>query len=98
MAQLRASTREDCEVHAIPQAVQARRHLARGADDLLTQASADRVNRHSSFRLAVAGIAYLFAIREFFSTPEFPRRVIVIGLVLAALWHLPFLLMPPGVR
>ena len=25
--------------------------------------------------LAVAGIAYLFAIREFFSTPRFPRRV-----------------------
>jgi len=46
--------------------------------------------------LAVAGIAYLFAIRELFSTPKFPRRVIVIGLVLAALWHLPFLLMPPG--
>ena len=46
--------------------------------------------------LAVAGIAYLLAIREFFSTPEFPHRVIVIGLVLAALWHLPFLLTPPG--
>jgi alpha-1,6-mannosyltransferase len=46
--------------------------------------------------LSVAGIAYLLAIREFFSTPIFPRRVIVIGLVLAALWHLPFLLMPPG--
>jgi alpha-1,6-mannosyltransferase len=46
--------------------------------------------------LAVAGIAYLFAIREFFSTPEFPLRVIVIGLVLAALWHVPFLLARPG--
>jgi alpha-1,6-mannosyltransferase len=46
--------------------------------------------------LAVAGIAYLLAIREFFSTPRFPQRVIVIGLVLAALWHLPFLLMQPG--
>ena len=46
--------------------------------------------------LAVAGIAYLLAIREFFSTPKFPHRVIVIGLVLAALWHLPFLLVPPG--
>jgi alpha-1,6-mannosyltransferase len=46
--------------------------------------------------LAVAGIAYLLAIREFFSTPKFQHRVIVIGLVLAALWHLPFLLMPPG--
>ena len=46
--------------------------------------------------LAVAGIAYLLAIREFLSTPRFPRRVIIIGLVLAALWHLPFLLTPPG--
>jgi alpha-1,6-mannosyltransferase len=40
--------------------------------------------------LAVAGIAYLLAIREF------PHRVIVIGVVLAALWHVPFLLTPPG--
>jgi alpha-1,6-mannosyltransferase len=46
--------------------------------------------------LAVAGIAYLLAIREFFSTPRFPQRVVVIGLVLAALWHVPFLLTPPG--
>ena len=29
--------------------------------------------------LAVAGIAYLLAIREFLSTPGFPRRVVVIG-------------------
>jgi alpha-1,6-mannosyltransferase len=49
-----------------------------------------------SIPLAVAGVAYLFAIREFFYTPRFPRRAIVIGLVLAALWHLPFLLTPPG--
>jgi Glycosyltransferase family 87 len=46
--------------------------------------------------LAVAGIAYLFAIREFFSTPKFQPRVIVVGLVLSVLWHLPFLMTPPG--
>ena len=46
--------------------------------------------------LAVAGVAYLLAVREFFSTPRFPHRVIIVGLVLAALWHLPFLLMAPG--
>ena len=46
--------------------------------------------------LAVASIAYLLAIREFFSTPRFPRHVIAIGLVMAALWHLQFLWMPPG--
>lgn len=46
--------------------------------------------------LAVAGIAYLLAMREFFSTPGFPKRVVVIGLLLAAVWHLLFLRMPPG--
>ena len=46
--------------------------------------------------LAVAGIAYLLAIREFFSAPTFPRRVVFIGIALAALWHLQFLRMPPG--
>jgi len=46
--------------------------------------------------LAVAGIAYLLAIREFFATPRFPQRVIVVGLVLAALWHVLFLLNPAG--
>lgn len=46
--------------------------------------------------LAIAGIAYLLAVREFFSTPRFPRRVIIIGLAVAALWHLPFLLMSAG--
>jgi alpha-1,6-mannosyltransferase len=46
--------------------------------------------------LVVAGIAYLLAIREFFSTAEFPRQVILIGLLAAALWHIPFLLQPPG--
>jgi len=46
--------------------------------------------------LTLAGIAYLLAIREFFFTPRFPRRVLVIGLILAALWHVPFLLAPPG--
>ncbi|MFL6448146.1 MAG: hypothetical protein ACJ746_10725 [Bryobacteraceae bacterium] len=46
--------------------------------------------------LAVAGVAYLLAIREFFSTPKFPRQVVLIGLVLAGLWHLHFLRMPSG--
>ena len=46
--------------------------------------------------LAIAGVAYLLAIREFFSVAKFPRRVVVIGLAVAALWHLPFLLMPAG--
>ncbi|PYP83676.1 MAG: hypothetical protein DMG65_23930 [Candidatus Angelobacter sp. Gp1-AA117] len=46
--------------------------------------------------LGVAGFAYLLAMREFFSTPKFPKRVIVVGVILAAMWHLFFLLQPPG--
>jgi alpha-1,6-mannosyltransferase len=46
--------------------------------------------------LTLAGIVYLFAIREFFTTPTFARRVVVIGLVLAAVWHIEFLRVPAG--
>lgn len=46
--------------------------------------------------LAVAGVAYLLAIRELFSTSEFPKRVVVFGLVLSAVWQIQFLRMPPG--
>jgi hypothetical protein len=46
--------------------------------------------------LAIAGVAYLLAIRELFSTPKLPRRVIFFGLLLAVLWQVPFLLMAPG--
>jgi hypothetical protein len=47
--------------------------------------------------LMVAGVAYLLAVRELWSTPKFPKHVVVIGLVLAALWHVPFLLAQPGI-
>ena len=52
--------------------------------------------------MTLAGLAYLLAVREFFrgrgarATPTFPRRVVVIGLVLAAVWHIAFLRLPPG--
>jgi alpha-1,6-mannosyltransferase len=46
--------------------------------------------------LAVAGVTYLLAIRELFYTPEFPKRVILFGLALSALWHFQFLRVPPG--
>jgi hypothetical protein len=50
--------------------------------------------------LTVAGIAYLFAIREFFATPQFrrriSRRIVIIGLVMAAMWHVEFLRQLPG--
>lgn len=46
--------------------------------------------------LTVACIAYLLATWQLFSTPRFPRRVVVIGLVLAAVSQLAFLRLPPG--
>lgn len=46
--------------------------------------------------LTLAGIVYLLAIREFFVTPRFARRVVVIGLTLAAVWHIEFLRLPSG--
>ena len=46
--------------------------------------------------LIAAGIAYLLAVRELFFTPKFPKRVIVFGLALAAVWHVLFLARPPG--
>lgn len=48
------------------------------------------------FCLSVAGIAYVLAIRELFSAPKFSKRVIIVGLILAAVWHFLFLLKPPG--
>src|SRR5215470_6218547 len=58
---------------------------------------ADRGGPHFMASLTLAGIAYLFAIREFFATSEFPRRLLVVGLLLAAVWHLEFLRLPAGV-
>ena len=46
--------------------------------------------------LSVAGVAYLLAIREFFCTAKFPKRVIVVGLVFAGMWHAAFLAIPTG--
>jgi len=46
--------------------------------------------------LTLAGIVYLLAIRELFVTPTSARRVVVIGLVLAAVWHIELLRRPTG--
>ena len=54
----------------------------------------DRGGPYFMAGLTVAGIAYLLAIREFFAAPRFSRRVVVIGLVLAAVWHIAFLRVP----
>ena len=46
--------------------------------------------------LAIAGIAYLFSLRELLAMPTFSRSVVVVGLLLAAVWHTEFLRQPPG--
>jgi len=47
--------------------------------------------------LTLGCIAYFLAIRELFAAPIFPRRVVVVGLVLATMWQVAFLRLPPGV-
>jgi alpha-1,6-mannosyltransferase len=60
----------------------------------------DRGGPYFMVSLTLAGIAYLLAIREFFATPKFERsisrRVVVVGLILAAVWHVEFLRLPSG--
>ncbi len=56
----------------------------------------DRGGPYFMASLTLAGAAYLLAIREFLATPKFSRRVVVIGLVLAAVWHIEFLRVLPG--
>jgi alpha-1,6-mannosyltransferase len=46
--------------------------------------------------LMLACIVYLLAIREFFAAPTLPQNVVIIGLALAAVWHIAFLRMPAG--
>jgi alpha-1,6-mannosyltransferase len=57
---------------------------------------ADRGGPRFMASLTVAGLAYLFAVRELFTAQILPRRLIVFGLVLAAVWHIEFLRLEPG--
>ncbi|HWW14829.1 MAG TPA: hypothetical protein VN310_09240 [Candidatus Dormibacteraeota bacterium] len=56
----------------------------------------DRGGPYFMASLTLAGIVYLLAVREFFATVKFDRRVVVIGLALASVWHVEFLRVPPG--
>jgi hypothetical protein len=56
----------------------------------------DRGGPYFLASLALAGIVYLLAIREFFATPRFARGIVVMGLLLAAVWHIEFLRLPTG--
>jgi len=46
--------------------------------------------------LLVAGVAYLFAIREFFHARKYPRHIVLVCLALAAIWQITFFMTPPG--
>lgn len=46
--------------------------------------------------LGAAAVAYLLAIREFRRTEKYARHVIVVCLIMAAAWRIPFLLVKPG--
>jgi alpha-1,6-mannosyltransferase len=67
-----------------------------GALTICSRNFGDRGGPYFMASLTVAGIVYLLAIREFFATPTFSRRVVVIGLVLAAAWNIAFLRVPAG--
>jgi len=56
----------------------------------------DRGGPYFMASLTVAGVAYLLAVRELLAGPQFPRHVVVIGLVLAAAWQVAFLRLPAG--
>ncbi len=56
----------------------------------------DRGGPYFMAAVTLAGVSYLLGIREFFTTPKFPRRVVVLGLIVAAVWHIEFLRVPAG--
>ena len=63
---------------------------------ICTRNFADRGGPHFMASLVVAEIAYLLAIREVFTAPKLSRRVVVLGLLLAAVWQVEFLRVPAG--
>jgi alpha-1,6-mannosyltransferase len=56
----------------------------------------ERGGRYFMMSLTAAGILYLLAMREVFAVPVLSRRVVVVGLVLAAVWQMEFLRLPSG--
>src|SRR5436305_14104254 len=68
-----------------------------GALTICSRNFGDRGGPYFMASLTVAGIVYLLAIRELFVVARFSRRVVIIGLVLAAVWHIAFLRRPAGV-
>lgn len=58
---------------------------------------ADRGGPAFMAALAVASAAYLLAFREFIVTSQFPRHVVIFGLLITAACHLQFLSVSPGI-
>lgn len=56
----------------------------------------DRGGLYFMASLTVACIVYLWAVREFFATPRLTRNVVIVGFLLAAVWHIAFLRLPAG--
>src|SRR5262250_1737891 len=56
----------------------------------------DRGGPYFMASLTLASVAYLLAIREFFAAPRLSRHVVILGLALAAVWHIEFLRLPSG--
>jgi alpha-1,6-mannosyltransferase len=56
----------------------------------------DRGGPYFMASLTLAGIVYLLSVRELFVAPRFSLRIVIIGLVLAAVWHIEFLRLPAG--
>ena len=77
------------------ESLRARRHAVRGADDLLTQL---RRQRRTALHGRFDGCGHRISLvdpRVFRDAKLFPG-VVLIGLVLAAVWHFAFLRVPPG--
>lgn len=63
---------------------------------ICSRAFFDRGGPYFMASLTLASVLYLLAIREFFTTPGFPRHVVITGLVLSAACQIAFLQMPAG--
>jgi alpha-1,6-mannosyltransferase len=56
----------------------------------------DRGGPYFMGSLTVAGVAYLLGVREIFANPKLPRRVLSVGLLIAAIAQIQFLRFPVG--
>ncbi|HEY4052196.1 MAG TPA: hypothetical protein VGL74_00540, partial [Terriglobales bacterium] len=71
-----------------------------GALTICSRHFGDRGGPYFMAALTLAGIAYLLAVLEFFrgrgASARLSGRLVIVGLVLAAVWHVEFLRLPAG--